>query len=157
MYFPPLEKSFLALAILAAAAALPARAESSASSAVSDSVSTSVGSSSTSVQKSSNSSSKDDKVAAGDYRIVDVTEAADQPGKLRLRLQALADAGAEGEFFLYLPRETQARQQLDPGQIVAVRQRPYGLEFARAETRQAFFLALTDDWYRELQTQVVEL
>jgi hypothetical protein len=40
---------------------------------------------------------------------------------------------------------------------VVVRQRPYGVEFADGRTLQAFYLALSDEWYRELQTRAVEL
>jgi hypothetical protein len=76
---------------------------------------------------------------------------------VRVRLQAVADASAEGEFFLYLPQQTAEQAQLAAGQLITARLRAYGLEFARTETKQAFFLALNDDWYRELQTNVVRL
>jgi hypothetical protein len=39
--------------------------------------------------------------------------------------------------------------------VVLARQRPYGYELARADTRTAFFLLLDDPWYRELQSVVV--
>jgi hypothetical protein len=144
-------------AALCAAAVLPAWAESSASSAASDSSSTSVGSVSTSFGKSSDSSSKGDKTAAGDYKVIDMAQAPARPGTVRVRLQAVADASAEGEFFLYLPQQTAEQAQLAAGQLITARLRAYGLEFARTETKQAFFLALNDDWYRELQTNVVRL
>ena len=144
------------LALLGCIAAAPARAESSASSAASDSISTSVGSLSNSVGKSSNSSSKDDKVAEGDYRIVEVA-AADRPDTVRMKLQALGDASPEGELLLTLPRAALDGSRLGIGQVVTARLRPYGVEFARGADKQAFFLALSDDWYRELQTRVVTL
>ena len=43
------------------------------------------------------------------------------------------------------------------GQIVAARQRPYGVEFAKGDTGKAFFLVLHDAWYRELQSNAVVL
>lgn len=136
---------------------LPAEADSSASSSVSDSVSTSVGSISTSFNKSSDSSSKGDKTAAGDYKVIEVAEAPGRPDTQRVRLQAVADASAEGGFFLYLPRPAAAQARLAPGQVITARERPYGLEFGRAGGGEAFFLALEDTWYRELQTRVVRL
>jgi hypothetical protein len=33
----------------------------------------------------------------------------------------------------------------------------YGYEFAHADTKQPFFLALQDDWYRELRSQKVAI
>ena len=43
------------------------------------------------------------------------------------------------------------------GQVVSARERPYGLEFARADTQTAFFLLLEDAWYRELKSVAVSL
>jgi len=143
------------LALLAGAAALPALAGSSASSASSEGSSASVGSSSTSFEKSSQSSSGETKTAAGDYRIIEMADAAARPDAVRLRLQATADNATE--FFLYVPRETAAASRLTAGQVVTARDRAYGIEFARAETKQAFFLVLDDAWYQELATRPVTL
>ena len=147
----------LLTAVALAALCLPAWAASSASSASSDSVSTSVGSISTSFEKSSDSSSKGKDVAAGDYKVIEMADAPARPGTVRLRLQAVAGGGAEGEFFLYLPQEAAERGALVAGSVIAARQRPYGLEFAQGPAREAFFLVMADDWYRELQTRVVKL
>ena len=150
------------LALLLAVAGAPALAASSASSAASDSITTSVGSSSTSIQKSSDSSSsKDDKVAEGDYKIIEVAAATQRPGTVRLKLQAVADgknkgAGA-GEFFLFMPQEAFEQSRLAPGHVVTARPRAYGLQFTRAASQDAFFLVLDDEQYRELQTKVVSL
>ncbi|MDE2146519.1 MAG: hypothetical protein KGJ24_07500 [Burkholderiales bacterium] len=135
----------------------PALAASSASSAASDSASQSVGSLSTSLQKSSNASSPDDRQAAGDYRIVDMAQAAGEPGALRLTLQALDRPGAAGELQLTLPQATAERARLAAGQIVNARARPWGLEFARGDDGQAFFLALDDAAWRDLRTRAVPL
>lgn len=143
------------LALLAGAAALPALAGSSASSASSEGSSASVGSSSTSFEKSSQSSSGETKTTAGDYRIIEMADAAARPGAMRLRLQATADSATE--FFLYLPREAVAAGRLATGQVVTARDRAYGIEFARAETKQAFFLVLDDASYQELATRPVTL
>jgi hypothetical protein len=151
-----LKNSAAGLAVLLCAASLPALAESSASSAASGSVSTSVGSLSTSLQKSSDGSSKGTDVADGDYRIIELAAAADRPGTLRLTLQAQA-GGSDEPFFLYLPEQTVERSQLAQGGTVTARQRAYGVEFSRGDRQEAFFLVMADDWYRELQTNVVRL
>ena len=144
-------------AMLLAAAALPASAASSTASAASDSITTSVGSASGSIQKSSDSSSKDNKVADGDYKIIDVAVVTERPGTVRMKLQAVDERGADGEFFLYLPQEALTQSRLAQGGIVTARQRAYGMEFAHGQTRQAFFLVLNDEWYRELNTTPVVL
>ena len=79
------------------------------------------------------------------------------PGSVRLKLQAVTDAGEDGAFFLTLPMLLFDRSGLAAGQLVVVRHRPYGLEFAAGDTRQAFFIVLTDDWHRELQPHAVLL
>ncbi len=136
-------------------AALPALAASSTSSAVSDSVSVSVGSVSTSFEKSSNSSSRGRAVAEGEYRVIELAAAEQRPGLLRLKLQALDRAGAEGELLLYLPPPAAERGALATGQRVMARTRPYGVEFASEQG--PFFLVLEDAWHRELQTRPVTL
>jgi len=138
--------------LLLAAAALPAGAASSTSSAASEGVSASVGSLSTSVEQSSNSSSKDDKVADGDYTVIEVAAAPARPGQLRLTLQR-----QEMTLVLYAPQEAVRRAGVAAGQVVAARQRPFGVEFAAGEPRRAFFLALHDGWLPELQTRAVSL
>ena len=140
------------VALLLAAAALPAGAASSTSSAASEGVSASVGSLSTSVEQSSNSSSKDDKVADGDYTVIEVAEATGRPGRLRLTLQRQGMT-----LVLYAPQEAVHRAGVAAGQVVAARQRPFGVEFAAGEPRRAFFLALHDGWLPELQTRAVSL
>jgi hypothetical protein len=136
-----------------------AMAASSASSAVSDSFATSVGSISTSIQKSSDSSSsKDDKVAEGDYRIIEIAAAPARAGMVRLKLQAVAaEAGKAGEFFLYMPQEAFEQSHLAAGHVVTARPRAYGLQFTRAASEDAFFLVLDDERHRELQTRPVQL
>ncbi len=153
--------SLLSAAVLMAlASAVPALAASSASSASSDSITASVGSVSTSFGKSSDSSSATTTAANGDYKIVALAAAPDRQGTLRVKLQALAEGSAEAEFTLYLPQAVAEQARLAEGGIVTARQRPYGTEFAYGadgNQRQAFFLVLADDWYRELQTRAVQL
>ena len=137
-------------------AAVPAQADSSSATSA---ASTSVGSSSTSIQKSSDSSSTKDKVAQGQYRVIDMAQIAQQPDMVRVRLQALTP-GPTQEFFLILPRLAAERGQLAAGQVVDVQQRPYGLAFATATTpgnSSPFFLVLDDDWHRELESRPVVL
>ncbi|WP_428425042.1 hypothetical protein [Methylibium sp.] len=144
------------ITLLCIATATPCRAESFASSA-SSAGSASSGSVSDSIHGSSNSSSRDKDVAEGDYRIIEVTEVAERPAVLRLKMQATAPGPGASEFFLDLPRQTLAQHGLAPGNIVSARHRPYGLEFARAQTREAFFLVLRDDWQREFDPHAVAL
>lgn len=148
----------ICLSLLCAGTALPSLAESFASSA-SSAGSASSGSVSDSIKGSSDSSSKEKKVAEGQYRVMDVADLAEVPGRpamMRLTLRA-TEAGASREFFLDLPRQALAARPLATGDLVQAKLRPYGFEFARDDTREAFFLVLTDDWHRELDSHVVTL
>jgi len=157
----PVQHTLLAAALLSSMISLPALADTTLSASVSDSISTAVGSVSTSLKKSSQSSTKDDKVAEGDYKVIEVTAEADQPGMVRLKLQALADAGPDAHpdsnFDLILPQKTVELNQVAKGAIVTARNRPYGMAFATGEARQDFFLVLQDQWFRELATRPVVL
>jgi hypothetical protein len=149
-----------AAALIAITSAGPALAESLAASSASQSIGMSVGSVSTSLGTSSNSSSKTTTAAAGDYKVVALAAAPDRPGMLRATLQAVVEVDTDAEFYLYLPQAAAEQAGLVEGGIVTARQRPYGTEFAHASgggERQAFFLVLADDWYRELQARAVQL
>lgn len=148
----PSLKSIAALTALLLAAA-GAQADSFTSSASSAS-SESIGSVSTSVGKSSDSSSGEKKVADGDYRVIHTAALPERPGQLRLTLRAVNQAD---EFYLYVPQQTAERSGITAGATVSARQRPYGIEFSRAETGRAFFLALADDWFNELSSNAVKL
>lgn len=151
------KKCLATFTLLFGAIAMPVLAASSAASSASDGLSTSVGSISGSIQKSSGSSSKANDIAEGDYKIVDVAAVPGRPGTVRMKLQALANHVADREFFLTLPQQAFDQGNLGQGRIVTVRKRPYGADFANAETRRVFFLVLGDDWYRELQANAVVL
>ena len=152
-----LQQVLIAVAVLGAATG-PALAASSASSASSDGSSASVGSLSTSIEGSSNSS-KADKVAEGDYRIVEIAAADKLPGKMRVTLRAVnpAVSPADGEFVLTLPQEAVQQARLAAGGVVTARQQAYGVQFAAGAPREAFFLVLQDAWYEELRTKAVTL
>ena len=150
-----LQQFLISFVVLGGLAAGPAVAGSSASSASSEGASASVGSSSTSVEKSSKSSSKDDKVAEGDYRIIEMAASDQQPGKVRLTLQALN--AADGELFLYVPQEAVQQGCLATGGVVTARQQAYGVQFAAGAPREAFFLVLRDEWMQELRTRAITL
>ena len=139
------------------AATLPSWADSSVSSAASSGSSASVGSLSTSVEGSSKASSRGDKVAEGAYKVIEVADAPARPGTVRVTMQALARAGDGATLALYLPQQTAQAQQLVAGSVVHARARDYGFEFAQGTPRQAFFLAVHDEWLRELQTRPVKL
>ena len=132
-------------------------ADSSVSSTASSASSASVGSLSTSVEGSSKASSGGDKVAEGPYRVIEVADIPARPGTVRVTLQALANGGEAGTLHLFLPQQTAQNQQLAAGSLVHARARDYGFEFAQGEPRQAFFLAVRDEWLRELQTRPVSL
>jgi hypothetical protein len=145
-----------ACVVLLCAVAAPARAESFASSA-SSAGSASLGSVSDSIGRSSNSSSGDNRTADGDYRVIDVAAWAQRPGTLQLTLRAVDIP--EREFVLRLPVAALAPRGIAAGDVVRLRNREYGLEFARAAqqgaTAEPFFLALNDDWRRELDPRAV--
>ena len=160
----PLRPALLAAAIvLGAAAGSPALAESIASTAASSASSAgsaSVGSLSDSVQGSSRSSTPDGKVAEGDYRVADIVAMADVPDRLQLLLRP-RDAGADEAptVVLSLPRQALEGRELGRD-TVRVRHRSFGLEFARrleAGTLEPFYLALADDWLRDLQARPLSL
>jgi len=150
-------RRFLAPAVLLAlaGATLPALAASSAASSASESLSTSVGSVSDSFKNSSESSDRPNRTADGDYKVIEVAAAEDRPGKLRVMLQPAAGAGEA--FELYLPQKAADAGGVVVGQVVSARNRDYGVEFARADNRQAFFLVLEDAWYQELASNPVTL
>jgi hypothetical protein len=148
----------LAAALLSAAAAVPVMAASSAASSAVGGSSASVGSVSTSFQSSSGSSSNN-KVAAGEYRIINMAAVAERPGFVRLTLRTLAADGdaADTEFALVVPETAVAQNGLAAGHVVSARPRVYGTEFTVAATQQAFFLLVGDDLHRELQANPVVL
>ena len=153
------------LATMAAlfALAAPALAASTVSVSISDSVSAAVGSVSDSVRRSSESSTNKDRVAQGDYRIVEVVAAAGRPGLVRLTLQP--ETAAEDVLFLFVPEATVAQAALAAGQRVTATHRDYGVEFSRAAAAGTaapaaalpFFLVLDDSWTRELPSRQVTL
>lgn len=144
----------LCLAALAAACILPAHADSVASSA-SSAGSASSASISDSIGGSSNSSSGDRRVAAGQYRVIDIAQAPAKAGTTRMTLRAVAEAGRE--FYLDVPDRALAERRVNKGELVQVNERVYGYEFAYADSQRPFFLALQDDWYRELGSRQVTI
>lgn len=150
--FTPACARMLCLATLAAACAAPVYADSVASSA-SSAGSASSGSISDSLGDSSNSSSHDKKVAAGQYRVIDVAQAPAKKDTTRILLRAVAAGGQE--FWLDVPERALAQRAVRTGELVQVNEREYGYEFAYADTRRPFFLALQDAWYSELNSRQV--
>jgi hypothetical protein len=146
----------LALALAAAASTLPAHADSFASSA-SSAGSASSGSISDSIGGSSNSSSGDNRRAeTGPYRVIDVAQAPAKAGITRITLRAVAgDAGTQ--FWVDVPDRALADRRVAKNEVVQVNARVYGYEFAYGDTKQPFFLALEDDWYRDLASRKVTI
>jgi hypothetical protein len=144
------------LTLFAAACTLPAQAASTAASSASSAGSASSGSVSDSIGASSNSSGDDRRVAAGQYRVIDVAAAPGKRDTTRMTLHASAP-GATREFYLDVPNRALAQRDVAKGELVQVNEREYGYEFAHADTKQSFFLALEDSWYRELGSQKVAI
>lgn len=147
-----------ARALLFAAAALTAsqvHADSFASSA-SSAGSASSGSVSDSLQGSSNSSTNNNRRADGTYQILEVTPTPGRANSARLAMQQGDDAAQR--IVLDLPQTIVDQQALAAGALVQVKNRDYGLEFARGDgNRQAFFLVLADTVYQELAARKVTL
>lgn len=140
---------------------------SSAGSSAASAGSASLRGSSDALSASSNSSDSGDGQQArieGDYRVAAIepvvdaqvaTQAGVRPasGALRLRLEPVGDGEQRASFDLTLPQAALAARPLAAGDLVAARARPFGLEFAHADTRTPFFLVLADDWQREMQSR----
>jgi hypothetical protein len=144
--------SVLAMAI----AALPAMATSSAASSAAEGVNSSVGSLSNSVSGSSKSS-QNTPIAAGDYQLIQVAASPGRPGFTQLTLRAVKAQDAANDVILSLPQKAFDNSRLTQGDTVAARQHAYGVEFANAQTRSAFFLVMNDAAYRELASHPVVL
>ena len=130
---------------------LNAHADSFASSA-SSAGSASSGSVSDSLRGSSDSSTGGRRTADGAYQIIEIAQAPDRAGMARVTM--LGDA-PQKRIVLDLPKATFDQQHLDKGDLVYAKNRVYGLEFARNDTRQAFYLVLADAWYGELAARPV--
>jgi type IV secretory pathway TrbL component len=147
--------SFLRGALLAAALglAMHAHADSFTSSA-SSAGSASSGSVSDSLQGSSNSSTGDNRRADGNYKILDIDQTPGRAGSTRVAMQG---EDPQQRIVLDLPQAVFAKQGLARGDFVHAKSRPYGIEFARADTREAFFLVLEDAVFNELAARKVLL
>lgn len=148
---PPVPLLAVSLALALAAGA--AGASSTASSASVEGSSASVGSVSGSIQASSDSSSRT-VVAAGTWRVIEIAAAPGPDERLRVTLRAL-EGGQE--FALRLPPATAQQARLAVGDLVQVRERSYGWQFARADAPQPFFLVVGDAVFRDLQSHPVAL
>ncbi|SFI34233.1 hypothetical protein SAMN04515618_11845 [Collimonas sp. OK307] len=139
-----------------ASVTLHAHAESFTSSAVSTG-SASSGSMSASLHGSSNSSTGDEKTADGNYRVIEVAAAPDRAGVTRVTRVTMQIEESRQRIVLDLPQAIVEKQKLGLGDTVLAQHREYGFEFARADTREAFYLVLADEWYNELAARPVTL
>jgi hypothetical protein len=144
-------KPFKTLGLLLAfcCAISQAQASSIASSAA-DAGSSASDSASSTLETSSKGSSDDDKVAAGNYRITNIATAPEKTNRVRITLQA---ENNERSLTLDLPTATWTAQHLALGDVIHAQTHNYGLEFARIDTQEAFFLVLNDDWHSELESR----
>jgi len=151
-----LPKNFCAALCLGAVLCLPLASQAdSFTSSASSAGSASSGSVSDSLNGSSNSSSGDRKTADADYRITDVAQAPGRDGFVRVTLQT-DQTDAAPHLVLDLPAAVFTPQRLARGDTIRAAQREWGMEFARADTREAFFLVLADNWYGELEPRRVD-
>jgi hypothetical protein len=88
--------------------------------------------------------------------VIDVAQAPARAGTTRVTLRAAAGDAAT-EFWVDVPDRALADRRVGKGDIVQVSERVYGYEFAYGDTQQPFFLALQDDWYRELASRKVTI
>jgi type IV secretory pathway TrbL component len=142
-------------ALVAATLGLAMQAHADSTSSASSAGSASSGSVSDSLAGSSNSSKGDDKRRAdGNYQIIDIDHTPGRAGSTRVAMQA---GDPQQRIVLDLPEAVFAKQGLARGDFVHAQNRSYGLEFARADTREAFFLVLEDAVYKELAARKVSL
>ncbi|MBY0243123.1 MAG: hypothetical protein K2X55_27835 [Burkholderiaceae bacterium] len=145
--------SSLRLLCVAGALAFAVNASADSTSSASSAGSASSGSVSDSIGASSNSSSGGgNKVADGAYHIIDIAQAPERKGMTRVTLQA-----DQGSFVLTLPQQTFDQSHLAKGDAVLAKNLEFGVEFARADNREAFFLAIADEVYGELASRKVTL
>jgi len=137
--------------IAMAGVTLHVHAESFASSA-SSAGSASSGSISDSLSDSSNSSTDGNKVATGDYRIVDIAQTPDRTAFMRVTMRT---EDLTQHIVLDLPAEVLNKQALGAGDFIHAQRRAYGFEFSRRDTKEAFYLVLADNWHGELATRRV--
>ncbi|XAH22721.1 hypothetical protein AAFF27_22400 [Xylophilus sp. GW821-FHT01B05] len=143
------------LACVAAIMGVAAQAQAALfTSSASSAGSASSGSVSDSLRGSSDSSTGGARTAEGDYRVTDVAQAPDRAGIARVTMQA---ADPEQRIVLDLPHAIVEKQGIARGDLVHAQRRAYGFEFARGDTREAFYLVLADDWYEELAARPVSL
>jgi len=85
-----------------------------------------------------------------------VAQAPAKAGTTRVTLRAVA-GGPATEFWVDVPDRALAERRVDKGAVVQVNERVYGYEFAYGDTNKPFFLALQDEWYRELSSRKVTI
>jgi hypothetical protein len=141
------------MVIAALGLASTAHADSFTSSA-SSAGSASVGSISDSFKGSSNSSSGDQRQANGNYHIIDIEQTPGRPGSKRLAMQS---DDSPQRITLDVPESVVDRNDLARGAAVNVKNRSYGLAFARSEKGEPFFLALEDAVFNELAARKVSI
>ena len=76
---------------------------------------------------------------------------------MQMTLRAVKTQDATDDVVLTLPQKAFDSSGLAKGDTVAARARAFGVEFANAQTRAAFFLVMNDAAYRELASHPVAL
>ena len=73
------------------------------------------------------------------------------------QLRPVAATSDETDILLTLPRVAAANGHVEKDATITALQRPYGIEFASGQPHAAFFLALANDWVRDLKTAPLTL
>ena len=97
-------------------------------------------------------------MAQGEYRIEQAHALPGTPARIELDLRPLEASAAQGAraWQLRVPTEVAAAAALEPGHVLAVRERPYGFGLWQAGADQPFYLVVRDDWMRALQALPVD-
>ena len=148
-----------AAAVAVFAFAWPALAGSlgTSSAAGGSSASVAASSASESSETSSDSSKKAVAELEGAYRVADLAPVPERPELLRLTLRPVGAPEDTADVRLLVPRRAVEQGRVAPGGEVVASRRDYGVELARADTREAFLLVLDDAWQRELRPVPVTL
>ena len=143
-----------ATASVASAESIAASASSAGSSA-SSAGSASLRGSSDAISGSSESSKTKQAVIDGEYRVAGIDATPGKAGTRRLTLVPVDAAPGATGFRLDVPEQALGARPVGVGDRIRAQNRPYGVEFARVDVREPFFLVLDDASHRDLQTRVV--
>ena len=151
---PSLLPGALIGSLLIGSATFAAESLAGSSAAGGSSASSAASSASDSASASSNSSTQLVTDAQGPYRVAMI---APVPGDERMLRVTLEQDHTSSTLHLRLPRAVAERAALANGAEVIATQRPYGVQFTRADRSEPFFLVIRDEVHREFAQTPVRL